>query len=155
MKIQTVIVSGIVSFLLLVVILVTLPLTVLSWSGLFVYSSIVALVIFLFVLLFRYFSILVMAYLYITKYSVEDKEGYFPFISIIVPVFNEGKLLRSSIDSLLDIDYPNYEIIVVNDGSTDDTSQVAEELVGYQQGRSTLVKVSLINKPRRRQIKSS
>lgn len=146
-KLRTVIISGVVSFLLLVVILVTLPLTVLSWSGLFVYSSIVALVIFLFVLLFRYFSILVMAYLYITKYSVEDREGYYPFISIIVPVFNEGKVIRSSIDSLLDLEYPNYEIIVVNDGSTDDTSQVAEELVGYQQGRSAMVKVSLINKP--------
>ena len=146
-KLRVIIISGVVSFVLLLVILITLPLTVLSWSGLFVYSSIVALVIFLFVLLFRYFSILVMAYLYITKYTVEEKEGYYPFISIIVPVFNEGVLLRNSIDSLLDLDYPNYEIIIVNDGSSDDTNIVAEDIVGYQQGRTALVKVSLINKP--------
>ncbi len=146
-KLRVIILTGTVSLLLIMIILLTLPLTVLTWSGLFVYSSIVALVIFLFVLLFRYFSILVMAYLYLTKYTVEDKEGYYPFISIIVPVYNEGKILRSSIESLLDLEYPNYEIIIVNDGSTDDTAKIAEEVVGYQQGRTALVKVSLINKP--------
>lgn len=145
-KLRVIFLTGLTSLFLIIIILVTLPLTVLTWSGLFVYSSIVALVIFLFVLLFRYFSILVMAYLYLTKYTVESKEGYYPFISIIVPVFNEGKILRNSIESLLDLEYPNYEIIIVNDGSTDDTAKVAEEVVGYQQGRTALVKVSLINK---------
>ncbi|KAF0141110.1 MAG: glucosaminyltransferase [Stygiobacter sp.] len=125
----------------------TLPLTVLSWSGLFVYSSIVSLVIFLFILLIRYFATLFMAYFFITRYTVQDKHGYFPFVSIIVPVYNEGKVLRSSIESLLELDYSNYEIIIVNDGSTDDTAIVAESLVGYQKGVSGLVKVSLINKP--------
>ena len=125
-KLRTIIISGILSLVLILVILFTLPLTVLSWSGLFVYSSIVSLVIFLFVLMFRYFSILVMAYLYIT---------------------NEGKVLADSISSLLDLNYPNYEILIVNDGSKDDTAQVAETLVGYRQGRTSLVKVSLINKP--------
>ena len=146
-KLRVIFISGILSIFFLLVILVTLPLTVLSWNGLLVYSSIVALVIFLFILLFRYFSILVMAYLYITKYTVQDIEGYFPFISIIVPVYNEGKVVKDSVESLLFLDYPNYEIIVVNDGSTDNTAEVASTLVGYQQGRSSLVKVSLINKP--------
>ena len=146
-KIRTMLVSGIISLILILVIIFTLPLTILSINGLLVYASIVALVIFLFVLLFRYFSILVLAYLYITKYTVHDREGYFPFISIIVPVFNEGLVLSKSIESLLKLDYPNYEIIIVNDGSTDNTAKVAEEWVGYKQGRSSLVKISLINKP--------
>ncbi|MCL6098079.1 MAG: glycosyltransferase [Bacteroidetes bacterium] len=146
-KMRTIFVSGLLSLFLIVTIILTLPLTVLTWSGLFVYSSIVSLVIFLFVLLIRYFAILFMAYLYVTKYTVQSKEGYYPFISIIVPVFNEGKILNSSIDSLLDIDYPNYEIIIVNDGSTDDTAAVGGALVGYKKGRSGMVKVSLINKP--------
>lgn len=146
-KLRTILVSGVFSVILIITIFLTLPLTVLSWSGLFVYSSIVSLVIFLFILLIRYFATLFMAYFFITRYTVQDKHGYFPFISIIVPVYNEGKVLRSSIESLLELDYSNYEIIIVNDGSTDDTAIVAESLVGYQKGVSGLVKVSLINKP--------
>lgn len=146
-KIRTIIISGLLSVILLITIIFTLPLTVLSWSGLFVYSSIVSLVIFLFVLLIRYFAILFMAYFYMTRYTVQDKGGYYPFVSIIVPVYNEGKVLRHSIESLLELDYMNYEIIIVNDGSTDDTAAVGETLVGYQKGLNGLVKVSLINKP--------
>lgn len=146
-KLRTIIISGIFSMMLIICIVIFMPLTVLTWSGLFVYSSIVSLVIFLFILLIRYFAILFMAYFYTTRYTVLSKPGYFPFVSIIVPVYNEGKVLHSSIESLLYIDYPNYEIIVVNDGSTDDTAEVGESLVGYHRGRTGLVKVSLINKP--------
>ncbi len=146
-KLRVIFISGFLSILLIATIIITLPITVLSWSGLFVYSSIVSLVIFLFILLIRYFTTLFMAYFYITRYTVQTKEGYYPFISIIVPVYNEGKVIHSSIESLLDLDYPNYEILIVNDGSTDDTATVAGSLVGYQKGRSGLVKVSLINKP--------
>ena len=146
-KMRVIIISGILSLLLILTIVLTLPLTVLSWSGLFVYSSIVSLVIFLFILLIRYFANLFMAYFFITRYTVQNKEGYYPFISILVPVFNEGVVLKSAIGSLLEIDYPNYEIIIVNDGSTDDTAVIGESIVGYQKGKSGFVKVSLINKP--------
>ncbi|MEW6508141.1 MAG: glycosyltransferase [Bacteroidota bacterium] len=146
-KKRTILISGLLSIILFITILVTMPLTILTWSGLFVYSSIVSLVIFLFILLIRYFGILFMAYFYTTKYTIQKKPGYYPFVSIIVPVFNEGKILNSSIESLLDIDYPNYEIIIVNDGSTDETAVVGESLIGYHKGRVGLVKVSLINKP--------
>ncbi len=146
-KIRTIIVSGLLTLLLTVIIIITLPLTVLSFKGLFVYASIVALVIFLFILLFRYFSILVLAYLNVTKYTVEDYPSYFPFVSIIVPVYNEEKVVEQSVKSLVELDYPNYEVIVVNDGSTDNTAKVAETLVGYHKGKKSMVKVSLINKP--------
>jgi len=146
-KLRMIFLSGIFSIFLIITIILTLPLTVLTWSGLFVYASIVSLVIFLFILLIRYFGTLFMAYFYITRYTTQDREGFYPFISIIVPVYNEGVVLQNSIESLLDIDYPNYEIIIVNDGSTDDTSAIAEEFVGHQKGRSGLVKISLINKP--------
>ncbi len=146
-KLRTVFISGLISILLIICIIIFMPLTVLTWSGLFVYSSIVSLVIFLFILLIRYFAILFLAYFYMTRYTVESKPGYYPFVSIIVPVYNEGVVLRYSIESLLDIDYPNYEIIIVNDGSTDNTAEIGETMVGYHHGRSSIVKISLINKP--------
>lgn len=42
-------------------------------------------------------------------------------VSIIIPAFNESKRISNAIDALLKLDYKNIHIIVVNDGSTDDT----------------------------------
>jgi cellulose synthase/poly-beta-1,6-N-acetylglucosamine synthase-like glycosyltransferase len=42
-------------------------------------------------------------------------------ISVIVPAFNEGRGIVDSVRSLLSLRYPVFEVIVVNDGSTDDT----------------------------------
>jgi len=44
-----------------------------------------------------------------------------PYVSILVPCFNEGQTIESALDSLLELDYPCYEVIAVDDGSTDDT----------------------------------
>jgi len=88
-----------------------------------------------------------MAYLYINQYTYSKTTGFYPFVSIIVPVYNEDKVVADSIRSLLQLNYSNYEIIVVNDGSTDKTNEVAEKLVGYHKGKFGDIKVSLINKP--------
>ncbi|MCH8941484.1 MAG: glycosyltransferase [Bacteroidetes bacterium] len=140
-------ISGLLSLILLFIIIYTLPQTVLDVSSLLEYTTIVALVIFLFVLIFRYFAILIMAYLYINQYTYKPTSEFFPFVSIIVPVYNEEKVVTESIKSLLDLNYSNYEIIIINDGSTDNTKKVTEALVGYQKGRLSDIKISLINKP--------
>lgn len=50
-----------------------------------------------------------------------------PKVSIVIPVYNGSDYLSEAIDSALSQDYPNFEVIVVNDGSTDDgaTEKVA------------------------------
>lgn len=144
---RRIIYSGIISLILILIIIYTLPMTVLSFKSLIEYATIVAFVIFLFILLFRYFAILVFAYLYINEYTYKNIDGFFPFVSIIVPVYNEEKVVGESVKSLLKLDYSNYEIIIVNDGSTDKTREVAEELVGFRKSMYGEVKISLINKP--------
>lgn len=47
-----------------------------------------------------------------------------PTISIIAPAYNEEKSIIESVTSLLNLKYPGYEIVVVNDGSKDQTLQV-------------------------------
>lgn len=47
-------------------------------------------------------------------------------ISVIIAVWNGEKYLRKAIESALEQDYPNIEMIVVNDGSTDGTQQVID-----------------------------
>ncbi|HXM49621.1 MAG TPA: glycosyltransferase [Pyrinomonadaceae bacterium] len=54
-------------------------------------------------------------------------EQYEPFVSIIVPAFNEERVIEATIRSLLNSDYDNFEIIVVDDGSLDRTSEVVRE----------------------------
>jgi len=55
-------------------------------------------------------------------------EEAFPIISAIVPVFNKGTYLVDAIESLRQQKYANMEVIVVDDGSTDDSPQVISGL---------------------------
>lgn len=59
-------------------------------------------------------------------------------ISVLVPAHNEGVSIRKTIESLLDNTYPNKEIIVIDDHSTDDTFQQAYPY--YKSGKIKLVK---------------
>lgn len=144
---RRILISGIGTIILLLIIIYTLPKTILTTSSLIEYATIVALVIFLFILLIRYFGILIFSYFYMNEYTFKPTNGFKPFVSIIIPVFNEAKIIERSVKSLLKLDYPNYEIIIVNDGSTDNTQEVAEALVGFNKGINDNVKISLINKP--------
>ena len=50
-----------------------------------------------------------------------------PKISIIIPTYQRAKILPKCLDSILNQTYRNYEIIVVNDGSTDNTSEILDK----------------------------
>src|SRR3954469_1657651 len=50
-----------------------------------------------------------------------------PSISIIAPAYNESKSIVDNVRSLLNIHYVNFEVIIVNDGSKDDTLQLMIE----------------------------
>jgi poly-beta-1,6-N-acetyl-D-glucosamine synthase len=45
----------------------------------------------------------------------------YPSVSIVVPAYNEAKTIGGCVRSLLDSEYPQFEIILVDDGSTDST----------------------------------
>jgi len=49
-----------------------------------------------------------------------------PSISVVMPVFNDEKYLKESIESILLQTYENYEFIIVNDGSTDSSEKIIE-----------------------------
>jgi cellulose synthase/poly-beta-1,6-N-acetylglucosamine synthase-like glycosyltransferase len=56
--------------------------------------------------------------------------GFTPSVSVIIAAYNEEKVIAHTVRALLDSNYPNLEIVVVNDGSMDRTYEVALEAFG-------------------------
>lgn len=50
-------------------------------------------------------------------------------ISILIPCYNEAPILKYTIDGLMKLDYDNYEVIFINDGSNDNTLDVLDNLL--------------------------
>lgn len=66
------------------------------------------------------------------KDKTEFEDGFNPFVSIIIPAFNEEKVICQTIKSLLASTYENFEILVVDDGSVDNTSKVVRENFAHE-----------------------
>lgn len=54
-----------------------------------------------------------------------------PKVSIVVATYNGARTLKSCLDSLTRLNYPDYEVIVVDDGSTDATPEIAQRYTGF------------------------
>ena len=59
-----------------------------------------------------------------------------PFVSIVVPAYNEGKVIGHCIESILASNYSEYEVILVDDGSSDNT---LEEMRRYETNSRVIV----------------
>lgn len=95
----------------------------------FVNVSMVVLFGFLILLVLRYMALLWFSYLN----HLDDEilpEIHQPLVTILVPAYNEGTVIQGSIQSLLHLDYPRYEVIVIDDGSKDDTYRKAAVFEG-------------------------
>jgi glycosyltransferase involved in cell wall biosynthesis len=66
-------------------------------------------------------------------------------VSIILPSRNEEKYIEKCLDSLLEQDYPNYEIIAINDSSTDLTGDIIKR---YSKTHSKIIYVDAETKPK-------
>ena len=74
----------------------------------------------------------------------ENTSKTFPKVSIILPARNEEEFLGKCLDSLIDQDYKNYEIIVIDDSSEDSTGKIISE---YAKKNSKVIHVSAREKP--------
>lgn len=81
-------------------------------------------------ILIGYICLAVMGYINICRYKwkftkkedkILKKSPYLPGISIIAPAYNEETTIITNVTSMLTIDYPLFEVVIVNDGSKDKT----------------------------------
>jgi glycosyltransferase involved in cell wall biosynthesis len=62
-----------------------------------------------------------------------------PKISVIVPIYNQAPFIRETVDSVLGQGYPNVELVLSDDGSTDGTSDILREYASAEPDRVKLV----------------
>lgn len=68
------------------------------------------------------------------KFSQADL-NYKPFISILIPAHNEEFVIKDTVDNILAVDYKDYELIIIDDRSTDRTPEVLKKISEESNGR--------------------
>lgn len=69
------------------------------------------------------------------KNPKQRDESYKPFVSIMIPAHDEESVITKTIETVFKLDYPNYEVIVIDDRSTDNTARVLTELERRYDGK--------------------
>jgi poly-beta-1,6-N-acetyl-D-glucosamine synthase len=79
-------------------------------------------------------------YLRLERREMEDfyELTEFPSVSVLIPAYCEGRVIRRTLEGVLAMDYPDVDVVVVDDASTDDTAEQVMELV--RAGRVRLIR---------------
>ena len=100
------------------------------WAFLYIfqkYFTSTLAIVFLMIVMFLYGVYMQIAYKHKKrqqrKHPVDLDYSYKPFVSILVPAHNEDTVIAKTVENLVNLDYPDYEIIVIDDRSTDNTAQ--------------------------------
>lgn len=59
---------------------------------------------------------------------IRVRDGYWPRVSFVVPACNEADTIETAVESLLKMDYPNLEVVLVNDRSSDNTGAIIDAI---------------------------
>ena len=62
------------------------------------------------------------------KYPEVINKDYRPFITVMIPAHNEESVISNTVKNILSMDYENFEVIVIDDRSTDNTASVIKDL---------------------------
>ena len=62
------------------------------------------------------------------KHPPVINEDYKPFVSIMIPAHNEESVIANTVENIEQLDYPNFEIIIIDDRSSDNTASVIKNL---------------------------
>ena len=71
----------------------------------------------------------------------------YPLVSVLIPARNEEDAIRSTIEAVLSSQYPNFEIIVLDDASTDSTAAIVQEIEANEERVRVLLLNENVGKP--------
>lgn len=75
------------------------------------------------------------------KQPIKINEDFKPFVSIMIPAHNEETVISDTVDNIMQINYSNFEIIVIDDRSTDNTANIIRNLeLKYQDKVKALIR---------------
>ncbi len=74
------------------------------------------------------------------KHPPVVNESYKPFVSIMIPAHNEESVIANTVENIMQIDYPAFEIIVIDDRSSDNTAAVINELASKHANLKALIR---------------
>ncbi len=83
----------------------------------------------------------------------ETRDDFEPTVTVVIPMFNEGKAIQETLQSLLDADYPAHKlrVVCVDDCSSDDSYEQAREVARASNGRLKIIR-NRVNLGKRRSI---
>lgn len=101
-------------------------------QNIYVRLGVVLILVFSLIVIARYFILLLFSMLNLYQNVNKEREvppvESLPLVSILVPCYNEEKVLKASLESLIALTYPKYEILVIDDGSSDETYLIAKNM---------------------------
>ncbi len=74
------------------------------------------------------------------KHPPVVNESYKPFVSVMIPAHNEEYVISNTVENILKMDYPAFEVIVIDDRSTDNTASIIKELEAGHENVKALIR---------------
>ena len=74
------------------------------------------------------------------KHPPVINENFKPFVTVMIPAHNEESVITNTVENVLQLDYPSFEIIVIDDRSTDNTASVIKDLESKYENVKALIR---------------
>ena len=74
------------------------------------------------------------------KHPPVVNEDYKPFVTIMIPAHNEESVIAFTVENILKMEYPHFEVIVIDDRSTDNTASIIKDLEAKHQNVKALIR---------------